>query len=48
MEQTENQIPQAPEASSLMTRVTNVFTSPSELYSEAVQTLAKKGDIHYV
>lgn len=38
MEQTENQIPQAPEATSLMTRVTNVFTSPSELYNEVSVT----------
>ena len=38
MEQTENQIPEAPEASSLMTRVTNVFTSPSELYNEVSVT----------
>jgi len=38
MEQTENQIPQPPEATSLMTRVTNVFTSPSELYNEVSVT----------
>jgi hypothetical protein len=38
MEQTENQIPQAPEATSLMTRITNVFSSPSELYSEVSDT----------
>jgi hypothetical protein len=42
MEQTENQIPQAPEASSLMTRVTNVFTSPTELYSEVSVTPVQK------
>jgi hypothetical protein len=41
MEQTENQIPQVPEATSLMTRITNVFTSPSELYTEVAANPVK-------
>lgn len=41
MEQTNTQVLEAPQTTSLMTRVTNVFASPSELYTEVAANAVK-------
>lgn len=41
MEQTDNQVLEAPQTTSLMTRITNVFASPSELYTEVAANPVK-------